>query len=624
MNRITITITMLLLFTMQVFAQTQLPVATNFRQSYKNHVREKSGLPGKNYWQNRADYSIKVDFSPATREVSGQVEIQYTNSSPDTLSKMVFKLFPNLYKTESVRAQIISKADLGDGICLESIILNGQKVESKLIVTSGTNMTIKGVKILPKDKINVQIKYSYILNQNSFIRTGQVDNGAFVVAYFFPRIAVYDDIDGWNEYPYMGFDEFYNDYGDFHVEITVPGDYQVWCTGNLTNAANVFSNHHLQLLQKASSSDGIVNIITEEDIAKKNICKPNKYNTWIFDAVDVIDVSFSTSNHYVWKSASVIVDSIKNRRVRVDAVYNPEHKQYDPVIGYARGSVSAISYLFPKVPFPYPHITIFDGLDAMEYPMMVNNLPFEDPLQIVQFTAHEIFHTLFPFYVGTNETKYSFMDEGLATLSEFTLQPLVAPEIPMSYDISEVNQSAGSDYDNPIITLTPQLNRKSRFSNKDLKPAIGFYYVKEMLGDDKFSEALRYFIDNWKGKHPSPYDFFNCINTQSGTDLNWFWNDWFFNKISPDLAIEAVTKKGKSYIIEVKKLGIGMVPIHLKVICEDGTQQSINKDISCWSQGNDVCTIKLQSKTPVDKIILGSNFDVDIDAGNNVWESKKQ
>ena len=216
------------------------------------------------------------------------------------------------------------------------------------------------------------------------------------------------------------------------------------------------------------------------------------------------------------------------------------------------------------------------------------------------------------------------MDEGLATLSEFTLQPLIAPEIPMSYDISEVNQSAGSDYDNPIITLTPQLNRKSRFSNKDLKPAIGFYYVKEMLGDDKFSEALRYFIDNWKGKHPSPYDFFNCINTQSGTDLNWFWNDWFFKKISPDLAIETVKKKGKNYKIKIKKLGIGMVPIHLKVICKDGTQQSINKDISCWSEGNDVFTVKLQSKTPLDKIILGSNFDVDIDAANNIWESKKQ
>jgi hypothetical protein len=182
-----IRITILLLFTIQTFAQNELLVPTNFRQSYKNNVREKSGLPGKNYWQNRADYFIKVQFSPNTRELSGHVETQYKNNSPDTLNKIVFKLFPNLYKTESVRTKSISKDDLGDGIHIESILLNGQKVNSKLIFTSGTNMTVKGVKILPNEKIAVQIKYSYILNQNSFIRTGQFDSGAFVVAYFFPK-----------------------------------------------------------------------------------------------------------------------------------------------------------------------------------------------------------------------------------------------------------------------------------------------------------------------------------------------------------------------------------------------------------------------------------------------------
>jgi hypothetical protein len=448
-----------------------------------------------------------------------------------------------------------------------------------------------------------------------------VDSGAFVIAYFFPRITVYDDIDGWNEYPYTGFDEFYNDYGDFHVEITVPGDYLMWGTGDLTNAGNVLNDKCLKSYQNAITGDSVVNIITKEDISEATN-KKGSSNTWVFDAVNVPDVSFMTSNHYIWKSSSVLVDSASNRRVRVDVVYNPEHRQYDPVISYARGTVSAISHTFPKLPFPYPHITIFEGLDAMEYPMMVNNLPFTDPQEIVELTAHEIFHTLFPFYVGTNETKYSFMDEGLATLSEFTLHPIIAPQIPMTYSIDEVNQTAGADYDNPIITLTPQLNPKSRFSNKDLKPALGFHYVKEMLGDKSFSKAVLYFIDNWKGKHPTPYDFFNCINNGAGINLNWFWNDWFFNKVAPDLAITKVIHHGSRYQIEVTKVGTGSVPVHIDITFSDGTRAQLANDISCWSKGNASITFKLKSEKTIQQVKLGNSFDIDIDPSNNVWPGR--
>ncbi len=615
-------ITLLFLASLQSFAQTQLPIPTNFRNSYLTHVRAMNGLPGKNYWQNRANYFIRVRFSPDTRQVSGHVDIEYLNNSPDTLSKIIFKLYPNLYKTESVRAKPISKEDLGSGVEIDSILINGRLVDPKAISIRGTNMTVKGVTILPLTKTTIKVKYSYLLNQGSFIRTGQVDDGAFVVAYFFPRVAVYDDIDGWNEYPYTGFDEFYNDYGNFHVEIAVPESYQVWCTGNLVNAGDVFNEKYLQLIEKAGETDSVVNIITEKDLAAKAINKKPGFNTWIFEVSDVVDVAFTTSNHYVWKSSSVLVDSITKRRVRVNTVYNPVHTQYSSVIGYARSTVHAMSHTFPKISFPYPHITIFEGLDAMEYPMMVNNLPFKEPQEIVELTAHEIFHTLLPFYVGTNETKYSFMDEGLATLSEFTLHPIIAPQVPMSYSIEDVNETTGADYDNPIITLTPQLNTKSRFSNKDLKPALGFYYIKEMLGDERFSKALRYFIDNWKGKHPTPYDFFNCFNTGAGINLNWVWKDWFINTVAPDLAIAKVIRNRGQYEIEVRKLGAGSVPVHLDITFSDDTHAQISTDISCWSKGDDFVILKVKSEKTIRQVKLGSNFDADVDKSNNVWESR--
>jgi hypothetical protein len=140
-----------------------------------------------------------------------------------------------------------------------------------------------------------------------------------------------------------------------------------------------------------------------------------------------------------------------------------------------------------------------------------------------------------------------------------------------------------------------------------------------MLGDDKFSEALRCFIDHWKGKHPTPYDFFNTINTRCGTDLNWFWNDWFFSKISPDLSIKNVEKKANSYTISIQRNGVGMVPVHLTIFYENGTQQCYNSDISCWSKGNDVHIVKIRSKVAVKKIALGNDFDADIDRSNNIW-----
>ncbi len=600
-------------------AQTTLQLPGNFKQSYRDHVREANGAPGYKYWQNRADYSIDVQFDPGTRRLSGRLSLDYFNNSPDTLSRIVFKLYPNLYKTDAIRAKSIARDDLGNGVQIDSLLINGETIDGRRITIRGTNMLVRDVNLLPASKTHVSIQYSYYLNKGSFIRTGQVDSGAFVIAYFFPRITVYDDIDGWNEYPYTGFDEFYNDYGDFHIEIAVPDDYQVWCTGNLTNASSVLNDKYLKALQYATSEDGVVDVITQEDVINDASHKKGTYKTWVFDARNVPDVSFMTSNHYIWKSSSVLVDSSLNRRVRVDAVYNPAHRQYDPVINYSRATVSAISYTFPKLPFPYPHITIFEGLDAMEYPMMVNTLAFTEPSEIVELTAHEVFHTLFPFYVGTNETKYSFMDEGLATLSEFTLHPIIAPHIPVRYSIEEVNETAGTDFDNPIMTLTPQLNSKSRFVNKDLKPALGFHYVKEMLGDEMFSKAMLHFINNWAGKHPTPYDLFNCFNSEAGVNLNWFWNEWFVNRIAPDLAITKVIRSGSRYRIVIKKIGAGSVPVHLDITFSDGSHFRLSKDISCWSQGKDSVSVKLKSRKTIKQVKLGDSFDIDIDKSNNLW-----
>lgn len=600
------------------YAQTRLPLATNLNRAYEGHTRSLTGAPGMGYWQNSADYQIRVNFTPSTRELAGKVSINYQNNSPDTLKQIVFKLYPNLFQQQAMRNTQISPEDLTSGVDISSIQFDNKPIGAKKRVIRGTNMYIRGLVIPPGGKANFDITYTYTLNKGSFTRTGQVDSGAFMMAYFFPRIAVYDDTDGWNEYPYIGKEEFYNDYCNFKAEITIPGNYQCWATGDLTNADSVYQHKFARRITQATNSDSVTNIITADDLKEGNITRANQNNTWKFEANNVTDFAFAISNHYVWQASSVLVDPKTKRRTRVDAVYNPEHKAYEPVVGYARKTVELISYKIPGVPFPYPHQTIFEGLDATEYPMMVNNLPFEKD-EAVEFTVHEVFHALFPFYVGNNETKHSFLDEGWATFSEFSLSPLIDSKLADTYDMSDINSSAGSDQDVPIMTLTPQLYGKARFSDKDLKPAIGFHYVREMLGDSLFLKAIRYYIKQWNGKHPTPYDFFYCMNAGAGKDMNWFWKNWYFEKFAPDLAITKVSRKQQQYSVVIENKGGADVPVHILVYYKDGSKQAIDMSIASWEKGGKTVKASFKSNKTLSKIVLGKPYDVDVNPKNNVW-----
>lgn len=610
----------LLVASLSANSQSTLPVPMNIKKAYENGTRSSNGKPGSRYWQSKADYVIKINFDPSTRLLLGTVSIDYYNNSPDTLKRVLFKLFANLYQKQAMRSTAVNAEDLTNGIQIKSMLLNGQLIDTTKRNIRGTNMNVRALIIKPHEHAHFDITYNYSLNKGSFIRTGQVDTGAFFLAYFFPRIAVYDDIDGWNEYPYTGPYEFYNDYGHFKAEITVPAGYMVWGTGELKNTKKVFQSKYAELIEKAERQDGITDIITETDLKNADITKTGAGNTWEFEADHVTDMAFGISNHYVWKASSLIVDPNTGRRTRVDAVYNPLHTSYVPVVEYARKTVSLISYQFPGLPFPYPHITIFDGLDAMEYPMMVNDLPFEDRKDVIEFTAHEVFHSLFPFYVGTNETKYSFMDEGWGTLAEFMLHPLIDPGSEVGNNIEDVNKSAGSEQDVPIMTLTPQLLGAARYADKDMKPALGYLYVKEMLGDQLFNKALKYYIEQWKGHHPTPYDFFACMNAGAGKNLNWFWYNWFFTKEVPDLAIGSVNHRQKHYTVTIIKKGAAMVPVHLNIMYADGTQETLSQNISCWATGNKSVLMNFMAQKTIKQLVLGASFDADVNKINNTWK----
>ena len=607
-----------------ITAQTALPIARNLQATYEKGTRSLDGQVGKNYWQNFATYEIQAQFEPVRRILKGTETIVYTNNSPDTLKEILFKLYPNLYKKGSPRDRGIDDADATEGVFIQALMLDNDAQNVAQLKINATNMSVPlSKRLAPKQSIRINIAYSYTLNKGSHNRTGEVEDGAYFVAYFFPRIAVYDDIDGWNRKPYLGSQEFYNDFCDFKAQITVPKDYVVWATGDLKNCSDVLATKYCERLATAEQSDVITTIIDSNDVKAGNITGTNPTNTWQFDAKNVVDFVFATSNHYVWQSSSLVVDKVTGRRTRVDAVFNPKHKDYEWVVGDARKTVEIMSYQFPKWAFPYAHETVFDGLDQMEYPMMCNDNPLPDRVDEIELTDHEIFHTMFPFYMGINETKYGWMDEGWATIGEWIISPLIDPTIPPDeYGMKPYEASAGKEEDVPIMTLTTQLSGAAGFTNSYPKPALGYLYVKDMLGDSLFFKGLHNYIATWNGKHPMPYDFFNCMNAGSGVNMNWFWQRWFFDDGIPDMAIAKVITKGKKKDITIEAKGTKPVPIDLTVEYTEGSSEKIHRTVDAWKNGNKTVIITLQNAKTVKKITLGSTYAADSNKVDNVWNMK--
>ena len=597
----------------------QLPIEAVFQQAYQKGTRDASGAPGSKYWQNTGNYDLKIDFNPATRLVKGTVEIQYINNSPDTLKEIWFKLYPNLYQRGNKNKARIKEADQGDGVQITAVQLNNKPKPIAELIIEGTNMHTEVAPLAPGKTLKFKIDYHYTLNKTSHMRTGQVDEGAHFIAYFFPRVAVYDDIDGWNKIPYSGSEEFYNDFGDFKAAITVPKDFTVWATGDLLNGSEVFTKEIYKKYQSANKNDEVIDVIDSTELAQHKVTAQKPFNTFKFEAKNVVDFAFATSNHYLWKSSSLVVDPKTGRRTRVDAVFNQKHKDYNEVVDFARQTVHAMSYVFPKWPFPYSHETVFDGLDQMEYPMMVNDNPVDNRVDAITLTDHEIFHTMFPFYMGINETKYGWMDEGWATIGEWLISPMIDPKIVDDYGVVPTGSSSGTKDDSPIVTLTTELKGSGSFTNSYPKPAFGYLFIKDYLGEELFTKALHHYITLWNGKHPMPHDFFNSMNTGAGKNMDWFWKRWFFEEGVTDMAIKNVAKVENGYSITIENKSKKPLPIDLTITYKDGSSSTVHHTIGVWESGEQIFVSPIQTSKQITKVVMGSSHVPDKNRSDNTF-----
>ncbi|MEP6948603.1 MAG: M1 family metallopeptidase [Ginsengibacter sp.] len=622
--RVSIFIAVFLLYTFPLFPQ-QLFTSTQVKNAYSHGTRSASGKPGKNYWQNKGDYNLNVTFDPSSDLLQGDEVITYYNNSPDTLKKLLIRLYPDLYKKGVARLSPINEKDLNNGVSIDSFVIGNEIIsnfsDSQKAFHKNILITIKPKEyVLPHSKIRLSMKWHYTVNTGSPVRTGRVDKGSYFIAYFFPRVAVYDDIDGWDDWSYNGTQEFYNDFGNFNVDISVPKNYVVWATGDRVNPAENFSGEVIKKMETASTSDNIIHVIDPTDYLKNGVFSPGTTGTWKFVASGVTDFAFAISDHYLWDVSSVLVDSSSGRRTLAEAAYNAIHKDYFDVASQAHQSVFYMSHYYPKVPFPFDHITVFDGTDQMEYPMMANDNPTETHKDAVQLTTHEIFHSYFPFYMGINETQYAWMDEGWATIGESVISPLMGePEDEGIFSKTRYESVSGTDKDVPLITSTKLYSDEAYLSNSYGKGGVCYYVLQDLLGDELYFKSLHQYMDDWHGKHPVPYDFFYSLNKASGKSLDWFWDKWFFGWSYPDLSIKKVEGSGTGTKITIENKGGLPLPVYFTIFSR-GKKSILKFTAEVWKEGQKEMTFSTSNSFPeISKIILGNEFIPDKFKKDNTW-----
>jgi hypothetical protein len=597
------------------------------KQAYRKGTRSPDGRPGPNYWQNRGRYNIAMTALPPNRTIQGSEQITYFNNSPDTLRNPVIKLFLNIHKPGAPRGGGAPEDYLTSGVHIDSLAVNGRATPWPCGEDCFTWQRLRlPVPLPPHDSVHLSFKWHFDLSKRSG-REGMIDATTWFLAYFYPRVAVFDDYNGWDTMDFTDVQEFYSDFNDYDVSITVPRNYVVWGTGTLLNPAEVLQSTYLQRFTQSFTSDRTINVASKAEMAAKAVTTQSPTNTWRFRAANISDMTFNLSDHYVWDAASVVVDETTHRRASVQAAYNDSAADFHRMVQYARHALDWLSHNWPGVPYPFEKTTVVQGFAGMEYPMMVNDESYPDTIFSRFVVEHEIAHSWFPFYMGINETRYAMMDEGWATTFEYLIgsADLGKDRASGAFEQFRVNRWINNPSpleDLPIITPADGLSASAYGDNAYGKPALGYLALKDLLGDAAFGKALQAFMDRWHGKHPIPWDFFNTVNDVTGQNLNWFWSSWYFSNNYIDLAVGGVERTGNEYTVVLNNIGGMPAPVDLEVHYADGSNEVIHETPAIWAADQKRATVTISTGKSLQSLALNGGIWMDADSTNNRWTQR--
>jgi len=599
-----------------------------------NDVRSGSGRPGPKYWQQRADYKIAATLDPARNELRGRETIHYTNHSPDALPYLWLFVEQNLCAPNSITNQLnqpplvflgstfdFSCQGFNGGGHLESLRIGG--VDAKRTVY-GTTMRIDlASPLAPGASIDIDAVWHFNVPPQGGGRMGH-DGGLYEMAQWYPRMVVYDDVRGWNHEPYIGAGEFYLEYGNFDVSLTVPEAYIVAATGELTNPEQVLTRTQRTRLAAARKSDKPVAIITADEAGNLDVVRPPLAArdrpvpplTWHFTATNVRDFAFAAGPNFRW-------DASGYNGILIESLYRPSATKWPEVNRMGREAIKYFSEQW--YPYPWSHATTVEGpIEGMEYPMLTftPNSPAREDQQWV--IAHEFGHEWFPMTVGSNERLFPWMDEGFNTFIDLANAAKYFQGTPYGDSIEVHPLHLYADHakpgeEQPLITNPTQV--RDLFWVGYQKPALMMQILRyEVLGKDRFDAAFREYVKAWAFKHPTPADFFRMMRDESGMDLDWFWRGWIYSTARLDQAVDSVASRADGGSdVHLSNRGTMVMPAEISLTFADGSKTIVKLPVEMWNLGS-----QFVYRVPEKKRVTRAEVDPrhalpDIDRANNVW-----
>ena len=608
----------------------------------ETNTRAATGEPNKGYWQNKADYQINASLNELAHEIAGTGIITYTNNSPFALPFIWLQLDQNLFNKESRgRARLPAdgtsrygdaKSSFSGGYKIASVKINEATVTDYIITDTRMQVRLGKPVTAAGGVVKITIDYSFEMPGYGADRFGiqPTKNGdIFTVAQWYPRLCVFDDVEGWNTLPYLGAGEFYLEYGDFDFKITVPASHIVVASGELVNPAEVLTPLQVTRLEAAKKSDKTVMIRTEKEVADPASGPKGQTLTWHFKISNARDVSWASSRAFIWDAAKINLPGGKSSLAM--SVYPAESKgskAWGRSTEYTKASIE--NYSKRWFVYPYPAATNVAGnVGGMEYPGIVfcGYKAEEDGLFGV--TDHEFGHTWFPMIVGSNERKYGWMDEGFNTFinlladDDFNGGEYKAPPTTME-------ATAGYMFGNSsesILTTPDALQEANIGTTLYYKPAIGLQLLRnEILGPERFDYAFKTYIERWAYKHPTPWDFFRTMENVAGENLGWFWKGWFIENYKLDQSVLSVeyenNEPGDGALVTIANLGQMAMPVNLQYETVNGVKKNIKLPVEIWTNAISK-KIKLPTREKLKAVTIdpGKIFP-DQNFNNNVWYGK--
>lgn len=606
------------------------------QRAVANGTRTRTGEPGPKYWQQFARYSITAEVIPTTNQLNGRETVRYYNRSPDTLRTTRFFLNQNLFKPGAARNV---ETPITSGTEILRVAASGQTLAH---ADSGVGYWIEGTvmgvhmprALAPKDSVDIEIAWAFQIPPDGAPREGTTGD-VFMVAYWYPQLAVYDDVGGWMTDPYLGNAEFYMGYADYEVSLSVPQGWLVAATGDLTNPNEVLSKQTRDRLAEARKGGDVVHVVRDQDrgvgVTKATNTGFDGMLTWKFRARNVRDFDWGMSNKYLWDATIAVVgDRDGDKRPDTTAIntfYRPEARKWawDRSAAYERSSVEFLSnYLWP---YPWSQMTALEGpvsCSGMEYPMLTCIGGPRDTLALYSVQVHETGHMWFPMQVGSNERRYAWQDEGLTRFNQ--AQGMQA--FFKGYDREKLARDsylamARDDDEVPLMRhgdLYPTTTNAYGVMTYD-KMATNMIALRGLLGDTTFLSAYRTYGLRWQYKHPTPYDFFNTFNLMSGQDLSWFWRTWWYETWTLDQAIAGAAVIGGKLAVVIEDKGLAPMPVRLAVTRTDGRVERSVIPVSVWLSGTRRTTVSFDFPATIASVEIDpEQVFPDIDRSNNRWK----